>query len=223
MFFVVEALFSTVTNVNFDPERLAEIARRAAQSRDAARKCTRPLALRRAKTPEILQGPAAWMPASSIDGLVRQGQEVAISKRREQNGDDVAGLQELLTYGVKGTAAYADHAMVLGREDDGVYAYFHEALDFLAGNNTVVADLLGMNLKCGEVNFKVMEMLDAANTGAYGHPVPTPVRIEPVKGKAILVSGHDLKDLALLLSKPRAKASTFILTAKCFQAMAIRS
>jgi hydroxylamine reductase len=203
--FVVEALFSTVTNVNFDSERLAQIAYRAAKTRDAAKAMYEAACQKAGKTPETLQGPAAWIPASNLDGLVRQGQEVAISKRRDQNGDDVAGLQELLTYGVKGTAAYADHALVLGYEDDGVYAYFHEALDFLAGNNAVVGDLLGMNLKCGEVNMKVMEMLDAANTGTYGHPVPTPVRVEPIKGKCILVSGHDLKDLASLLEQTEGK------------------
>jgi hydroxylamine reductase len=203
--FVVEALFTTVTNVNFDAERVAEFAYRAAKTRDAAKSMYDDACRKAGQSPESLQGPAAWIPASNLNGLVRQGQEVAIVKRREQNGDDVAGLQELLTYGVKGTAAYADHALVLGYEDDSVYAYFHEALDFLASNNTVVGDLLGMNLKCGEVNMKVMEMLDSANTGTYGHPVPTPVRIEPVKGKCILVSGHDLKDLELLLKQTEGK------------------
>jgi len=74
-------------------------------------------------------------------------------------------LQELLTYGLKGMAAYADHALILGKEEDSVYAYFHEALDYLAKPDPTVDGLLGLNLKCGEVNLQVMGLLDAANTG----------------------------------------------------------
>lgn len=204
--FVVEALFTTVTNVNFDPERVAGMLRTAAAQRDAAKKLYEAACQKAGKTPETLNGPAVWIPANNTEGLVRQGQQVSIVQRKNDLGEDVAGLQELLTYGVKGTAAYADHALVLGVEDAGVYGYFHEALDFLTRPEARQAEaLLGMNLRCGEVNFKVMEMLDTANTQAYGHPVPTPVRIEPVKGKAILVSGHDLKDLELLLKQTAGK------------------
>ena len=111
----------------------------------------------------------------------------------------------MIVYGLKGTAAYADHAMILGMEDDSVYAFFHEALDFLAGPKRRCRCTAGMALKVGEVNLKVMEMLDGANTGAYGHPVPTTVRVTPIKGKAILVSGHDLKDLEELLKQTEGK------------------
>ncbi len=204
--FVVEALFTTVTNVNFDAERVAGMLRTAAAQRDAAKHLYEAACQKAGKTPETLSGPAVWIPAANTDALVRQGQQVSVIQRKDDLGEDVAGLQELLTYGVKGTAAYADHALVLGVEDAGVYGYFHEALDFLTRPEARQAEaLLGMNLRCGEVNFKVMEMLDTANTQAYGHPVPTPVRIEPVKGKAILVSGHDLKDLELLLKQTAGK------------------
>jgi hydroxylamine reductase len=110
-------------------------------------------------------------------------------------------LQEILTYGLKGTAAYAHHAMILGHEDDEVYAFFNEALNFLTRKDITVDELVAMNLKCGEINLKVMGLLDTANTGTYGHPKPVPVRTQPVKGKAILVSGHDLKDLEELLKQ----------------------
>ena len=103
-----------------------------------------------------------------------------------------------MTYGLKGFAAYADHARKLGKEDDKVYAFMHEALDYLTQPNPTVDKLFALNMKCGEINLAVMEMLDAANTGAYGNPAPTSVRVTPVKGKSILVSGHDLKDLAEL-------------------------
>jgi len=203
--FIVEALFSTVTNVNFDPQRLAELIHRAASLRDAAERLYQEACRKNAQQPESLGGPAGWKPADDLEALIAQGQEIGIAGRQKQWGDDVVGLQELLTYGLKGMAAYADHAMILGREDDAVYAYFHEALDFLTRDDVTVDQLVAMNLKCGEINLKVMGLLDAANTGAYGDPVPTQVRIEPIKGKAILVSGHDLRDLEELLEQTRGK------------------
>ncbi len=203
--FTIETLFSTVTNVNFSPERLGDLLVKAAELRDRAKKLYEDACKKADRTPETLTGPAAWVPADDLDGLISQGEEVSITSRREALGDDVTGLQELVIYGLKGTAAYVDHAQVLGQEDDEVYAFFHEALNFLAGDPQDIGELTGMALKCGEVNLRAMELLDAANTGAYGHPVPTPVRIEPVKGKAILVSGHDLKDLEELLKQTEGK------------------
>lgn len=110
-----------------------------------------------------------------------------------------------MLYGLKGAAAYADHAQILGKESDEVYAGFHEGLDFLTRESSSIEELLGKCLKVGELNLKAMELLDAANTGAYGHPQPTKVRIEPVKGKAIAISGHDLKDLEELLKQTEGK------------------
>ena len=199
--FTAEALFSTVTNVNFDPERLRDLLVTAAEMRDRAKALYEEACRKAARAPEPLAGPAAWTPAADLAGLIQQGQEASIEKRREELGDDITGLQELLMYGLKGTAAYADHAQILGHEDDGIYAFFHEALDFLTQDAPTTDDLLSMVLKCGEVNLKVMGLLDAAHTSTYGNPEPTPVRIEPAKGKAIVVSGHDLKDLEELLKQ----------------------
>ncbi|MGQ9649284.1 MAG: hydroxylamine reductase [Phycisphaerae bacterium] len=199
--FVLKALFTTVTNVNFSPQRMRELLLEAAAVKDKARRLYEQACHKAAKQPQELNGPAIWTPAADIDGLILQGQEVGIMDRIGDRGMDVAGLEELLTYGLKGTATYADHAMILGYEDAGVYAFFHEALNSLTRTDHTTASLLPLVLKCGEVNLKVMEMLDKANTGTYGHPVPTPVRITPVKGKAILISGHDLKDLEELLKQ----------------------
>jgi len=152
------------------------------------------------QTPETLSGPAGLEPAKDRAGLLAQGEAVSIRARKLARGADESGLEELLAYGLKGTAAYADHALILGQADDALFAYFHEALDFLATPHTV-AELVPAVLRCGERNLRAMELLDAANTGTYGHPVPTPVRVTPVKGKAILVSGHDLKDLHALLEQ----------------------
>ena len=199
--FTLKAIFSTLTNVNFDPERFQAYLLTAAELRDRAKALYEGAARKAGGMPDELDGPAAWTPAADLAGLVTQGEGVAITARQMALGDDVTGLQELVTYGLKGLAAYADHAQILGRESEDVYAYLHEALDFLAGRATDVNALVAQALKCGEVNLKVMELLDAANTGVYGHPVPTVVPITPVAGKAILVSGHDLKDLEELLKQ----------------------
>ncbi len=197
--FIIEALFTTVTNVNFDPARLETMLRRAADVRDATRRIYEQACAEAGRSPEKPEGPARWTPAGDRAGLIRQGEEVGIENLLAARGADLTGLEQLLTYGLKGMAAYADHAMILGREDDSVFAFFHEALDVLSQHRATVEELFALNLRCGAVNLRVMELLDAANTGAYGSPRPTPVRITPVKGKAILVSGHDLKDLAELL------------------------
>jgi hydroxylamine reductase len=198
----LEVLFTTVTNVNFDARKLVAMAwqlggliRRAQDAYETA--------FERAygAKPATLDGPAAWVPADTYDALVRQGEAIGIESRFSKFGVDVTGLQEIITYGLKGLAAYADHALILGQEDETVYAFVHEALDFLTRDSYTVDELVGMAMKVGEVNLTVMSLLDTANTGTYGHPVPTPVRITPLKGKAILVSGHDLKDLQALLEQ----------------------
>ena len=202
--FVVHALFTTVTNVNFDPARLQVLLNKGAQVRDRARRLYEEACRKAGQQPEqseVLAAAAAWQAAADLNELINQGEAVSIEKYIEKHGPDVGGLQNLLAYGLKGTAAYADHAQILGQEDDAVYAFFHEALSFLADGPDDVDALVAMSLKCGEVNLRVMELLDTANTGAYGDPEPTTVRVTPIKGKAILVSGHDLKDLEMLLQQ----------------------
>jgi len=199
--FVVEALFTTVTNVNFDAERIAQLVRRAAALRDKAKKLYEAACKKAGKTPEKLGGPAAFQPAGDLAGLVAQGREVGILARKRALGEEATALESLVTFGLKGAAAYADHAQILGQADDGVYAFFHETLDMLAREKPTADELLGRALAVGETNLKIMGLLDAANTGAYGNPEPTPVRITPKKGKAIVVSGHDLKDLEELLKQ----------------------
>ena len=199
--FVLEALFSTVTNVNFDPQRLEELLRRAARMRDRARSAYERACRSAGREPEALAGPADWRPADDLDGLVRQGQEVGMARRIAAVGEDVAGLEALILFGLKGAAAYADHAQILGVEDDEVYGAFHELLSYLGSDEHTADELTATALRVGELNLKAMELLDRANTGAFGQPVPTPVRITPVAGKAIVASGHDLKDLAALLEQ----------------------
>jgi len=203
--FVIEALFATVTNVDFDVKRLQALLTQAAALRDKGRALYEGASSAAGQEPETLNGPAAWTPAADLDGLVAQGESVGIESRQAKTDPDILSLQEIFTYGLKGAAAYVDHAQILGKEDDAVYATFHEALDLLAQDGHTVDALLGWCLKAGELNLKAMELLDAANTAAYGSPEPTAVRVTPVAGKAILVSGHDLLDLEELLKQTEGK------------------
>jgi hydroxylamine reductase len=202
---VIEALFSTVTNVNFDPERLESDLKHLGHAVEKARGIYESACKQTGRTPEKLAGPAAFHPARGRAALLSQAAVGSVSARIERLGPDVAGLQELALYGIKGAAAYAEHAAILGREDRAIYAAFYEVLDQLAGEVASVDRLLALALKIGDLNFKVMELLDAANTGAFGHPTPARVRMTARKGKAILISGHDLKDLDELLKQTAGK------------------
>ncbi len=202
--FVPEAMFVTLTNTDFDARRIAnEYVKKAARLKDKAKALYEQACSEAGKVPEQLAEPATFAPADDYEGMLAQGREISISARIDTHGQDVAGLQELITYGLKGAGAYADHAHVLGRDDDDVYAGFHRLLDYVAADPTDVDDLTAKAMETGELNLKVMGLLDSANTGAYGHPEPTQVRITPVAGKCIVVSGHDLKDLAMLLEQTR--------------------
>jgi hydroxylamine reductase len=193
---VEENLFTTVTNVNFDPERIAGRLQRTADVRDKARDLCREAGA----STDDLEGPATWEPAATLEDLVAQGEELSLPTRVATLGADVVGLQELVLYGLKGTAAYAYHARELGVTHATVSALFHEALSLLAGVGSA-EELVPLALRVGEVNLRAMEMLDQGHTEAFGHPVPTPVRVTPVMGKAILISGHDLLDLKGLLEQ----------------------
>ncbi|MBI1387000.1 MAG: hydroxylamine reductase [bacterium] len=203
--FTIHALFATVTNVNFDARRIEELIHEALLVRDKAQRLYIEASRNAGEEPETLAGPAAWAGAKNRDEMLQMGRAVSILQRMQNIGDDVTSLQELLTYGVKGAAAYATHAQILGKENDSVYAFFHEALDFTTKSNPSIGELLAINLKCGEISLVVLQLLDEANTGAYGQQTPTPVLMGHVKGKAILVSGHDLKDLEELLKQTEGK------------------
>ncbi|MEK7397684.1 MAG: hydroxylamine reductase [Candidatus Poribacteria bacterium] len=203
--FTIKALFSTVTNVNFDPERHYQLLKKAEKIQNKAKKLYKDACKKSGKSLEQLAGPAEWKQSDDLEGMIKQGEEVSISKRKESLGDDITGLQELIMYGLMGMAAYADHAQILGQEDAEVYAFFHKTLSYLADEPTDINGLLATALECGKVNLRIMELLDLANTNAYGHPEPTYVRVEPIKGKAIVVSGHDLKDLEELLKQTEGK------------------
>ncbi len=203
--FTVEALFSTITNVDFDPERLKGLILRAYELKERAKSLYEQAYAGKGIKPEKPSGPADWIPAPEIASLVAQAQDKGIVARHQRFGDDQADLMDLILFGLKGAAAYTDHAAILGKEDDAIYARFHELLDYLTNEQFDTNELFAQALSVGELNLKATGLLDSANTSTYGDPVPTKVRLTPVQGKAICVSGHDLRDLEALLEQTKDK------------------
>ena len=198
--FTCEATFSTLTNVDFDADRFVPLIHRCVELRESLKEKVKAAG---GKT-DFPEEPATYQPEATLEGLIKQGEAVGL-KSDPGIDPDILSLQHILTFGIKGVAAYADHAQILGQEDDGVYAFIHEGLAATLNEGLSVEDWVGLALQCGEINLRAMELLDAGNTGTYGHPVPTKVPLGAKKGKAILVSGHDLKDLEEILKQTEGK------------------
>ena len=198
--FTAQAAFSTLTNVDFDPDRFVALINQTVEKREQLKEKVKAAG----GNVDIPGGPATFKPESTLDGLVQQAEAVGINSYPSAN-PDILSLKHILLFGIKGVAAYADHAQILGQEDDTVYSFVHEGLAAIYREDLGLEDWIGLVLKCGEVNLRTMELLDAGNTGTYGHPVPTKVPLGAKKGKAILVSGHDLKDLEEILKQAEGK------------------
>jgi hydroxylamine reductase len=198
--FTARALFSTLTNVDFDPDRIIELIRECVALRERLKEKVRTAGGKA----DFAEDAATLQPAGTLDGLLAQGEAVGL-KSDPTIDPDILSLQHTLLFGIKGVAAYADHAAILGQEDDAVYAFMHEGMAASLRKDLNLNDWLAMVLKCGAINLRTMELLDAGNTGVYGHPVPTRVPLGAKRGKAILISGHDLKDLEELLKQSAGK------------------
>ncbi len=197
-FFLMEAVFSTLTNVDFDPERIRDYIEKAVELRESLKKEAN------IQTDSPISN---FKPAKSMEELIKQGEEREIEPTvfREE-GEDVGSLKLTILYGLKGISAYAYHAEKLGVRNEEVYKRFKELLVNIFKDKT--SDLktwVDRALETGRINLLTMEALDRANTSAFGHPQPTKVSLGAKKGKAILVSGHDLKDLYELLKQTEGK------------------
>jgi len=192
--FTAEALFATLTNVNFDPEAIVAYIRKTEQLRAQLQKQLHSTTAHLALEPTIV-------------GLIAQGKLHGINADPTMD-PDLHSLQWLLTYGLKGVAAYAYHAYLFGKKDPRVFSFIHEGLAAPLDKSLGTNEFVGLVFKCGEINIRAMELLDAGNTETYGHPVPTKVPLGHKKGKAILVSGHDLIDLEEILKQSEGKGIT---------------
>nr|WP_305041435.1 hydroxylamine reductase [Geoalkalibacter sp.] len=200
--FMIEGLFTTVTNVDFDAEEVAKFVRQSVEMRRQAQTLFEK-ANGAPYAGAVPEAASDWQPAATTAELVRQGERHGV---QDPSIDaDVKSVQEILIYGIKGYAAYADHAYILGYQDDAIYAFTHKALAATLDKSLGLMDFVGLAMECGKINLITMELLNKAHTDTYGHPVPTPVQLGTKKGKAILVSGHDLKMLEELLKQTEGK------------------
>ena len=198
-YFITETLFSTLTNVNFDASDFISWLEKAEKKIELLKKKLMPLGVE-VVLPASME---SFVLAKEMPQMLEQGQDLAGLEKL--SGDpDLNSLQQLLLYGVRGIAAYAHHAAILGQEDQSVYDFIYEALADL-GSEKDMNEWLTLLMKCGEINLRAMELLDAGNTGSFGHPAPTPVALGTKAGKCILVSGHDLRDLKILLEQTDGK------------------
>ena len=177
---VISGLFTTITNVNFNAVTVQEMIDRVHAAKD-----------------------------DLVPGCMECGSPCTRNEDYEMNnmwnaGEDIRSLKSLILFGIRGMAAYAYHAMVLGYSDRAINDFFYKAL-FMIGYGTSMDELLPVVMETGEVNLKCMELLDRANTETYGSPVPVRVPLTIEKGPFIVVSGHDLYDLKQLLEQTKDK------------------
>ncbi|NOI79430.1 hydroxylamine reductase [Vibrio tubiashii] len=199
------AFFSTLTNVNFDPERILELASVAAQYKARLKEQT--LAAAKLGDIELDEAPSVAhfeLPATAEE-ILAHAPLVAVNRGYQHLSEDVIGLRLLCLYGLKGAAAYMEHARVLEQTNTDIYAEYHQIMAWLGTDPEDLNALLECSMQIGLMNYKVMEMLDAGETATFGHPTPTAVNVKTVKGKAILVSGHDLHDLEKILQQTEGK------------------
>ncbi len=192
--FVMEQLFATITNVNFDPEYFVKQIDRAKEIRDGLKKSV--------KSDDKLPDAVTWNVKSDMNEYLLKGAEVGILATVNE---DVRSLRSILLFGLKGLAAYAHHAYVLDARDNEILFFMQEALASMLDDQLSADQLTGLVLKCGEYGVKAMALLDKANTGKYGHPEITNVKLDVGKNPGILISGHDLRDLEELLEQTQGQ------------------
>ena len=191
--FVVDALFCTITNANFDDESIVRRIDDGLQMRDILK----------------AQAAARGVSLPAVDELEWTGEREAYDDKAATVGvlrekdEDLRSLKELIVYGLKGMAAYLEHAMRLGHDDESIHRFMQHTLAQTATGNLSAAEWTALALKTGEVGVQTMALLDRANTTAYGHPEMTSVDIGVRHRPGILISGHDLHDLEELLEQTR--------------------
>ncbi|WP_310600309.1 hydroxylamine reductase [Desulfobulbus sp.] len=199
--FVLEAIFSTLTNVDFDPDRFVALIKRAVELREAMKA---KVGAKGGAT--SFNQPQATFIATTDSAVELAAQGKALRLLENLDTDiNIRSLKQTVLFGLKGIAAYADHAAILGQKDPAIAAFCYEALTALLSSDLTLDQGVALVMKAGETNLRAMELLDAGNTGTYGHPAPTPVPLGHRKNKCILISGHDLHDLEMLLMQTEGK------------------
>lgn len=186
-------MFITITNANFDSEAIAERVLYTVQ--ETKKLCSR-LGSR-----EGLSDAALWIPKNKAE-MLEKAPSIGVLATSD---DDIRSLRWLIIYGIKGMAAYSEHAKVLGKESEEIDAFLQEALAKTLDDSLTADDLTALTLETGKYGVDVMALLDAANTSAYGNPEITKVNTGAGKNPGILISGHDLRDLEMLLEQTEGR------------------
>ena len=191
--FILDGLFMTITNANFDKQRFVEKIKEAIKLREQLKQTF----LDKGGNPEKITFEGAFWTADSLEEMESKAGHVGVLSTENE---DIRSLKEMLTYGIKGMAAYTEHAYNLGHENPSIYEFIDRGL--IATTLPLSADqLVQMVLECGKNGVDAMALLDKANTDTYGNPEITKVDIGVRKNPGILISGHDLRDLYELLEQ----------------------
>ncbi|WFO53495.1 hydroxylamine reductase [Aeromonas veronii] len=197
--FVPKAFFATLTNVNFDSNRIVAYINQALAYRQQLADRLSTMAVQVNDLPQS----AYFEPGAELLEQLAHAAPAAPNRGKNEVNEDIMGLRLLCLYGLKGAAAYMEHARVLDQQSDEVAAEFHRIMSWLSTDPSEMGRLFSCAMEIGQLNFKIMEMLDLGETSAFGHPEPTRVRVTPIPGKCILVSGHDMMDLKLILEQTK--------------------
>ncbi|WP_421342699.1 hydroxylamine reductase [Aeromonas veronii] len=197
--FVPKAFFATLTNVNFDSNRIVAYVNQALAYRQQLADRLAAMAVQVNDLPQS----AHFEPGAELLEQLAHAAPAAPNRGKSEVNEDIMGLRLLCLYGLKGAAAYMEHARVLDQQSDEVAVEFHRIMSWLSTDPSEMGRLFSCAMEIGQLNFKIMEMLDLGETRAFGHPEPTQVRVTPISGKCILVSGHDMMDLKLILEQTK--------------------
>jgi hydroxylamine reductase len=198
---VPKAFFSTLTNVNFDPARIIAFAQQSNRYKQRLEQQVRAATMLSDMVIPDLTPAAKFDLPETKEALLAISSQAAVNRGKDEVNEDVMGLRLLCLYGLKGAAAYLEHARVLSQTDETVYGEYHKIMAWLGSEPTDLEALLNTSMQIGLLNYRVMEMLDKGETDTFGHPEPTQVNVKTIKGKCILVSGHDLHDLEKILQQ----------------------
>lgn len=200
-----QTFFSTLTNVNFDADRMLAYLEEADIYSQKLEQLAKAAVLQfNEHLPPLTYVAQLDFPKSKQE-LLDFSHLVMLKREQDKVGEDVIGLRLLALYGLKGAAAYMEHAAVLGQFNQDIYTEYHQIMSYLGDNPSDINKLFQLSMQIGRLNYKVMGMLDAGATNSFGDPIPTKVNTKPVAGKCILVSGHDFHDLRLILEQTQDK------------------
>ncbi|MCP1103444.1 hydroxylamine reductase [Aequitasia blattaphilus] len=187
---LINSLFTTITNANFDGDAIAKQISAILELRDNLKK----------KYGNVPVKDSAVFTVETKEEMIQKAGEVGVLATENE---DIRSLRQFITYGLKGMAAYTEHALNIGKENLEIYKFMYHALAEIEDDSLTADDLVKLVLETGEMGVQSMALLDGANTSKYGNPVITKVNIGVRSNPAILISGHDLTDLEQLLEQTK--------------------